>query len=283
MFDTRLLEPLVLFSKLGTLSATADKLMITQPTVTRTMQRLEEELGLKLFERTANRLYLTESGRFVAEKAEELLAKQQLFLEVIKQYDNHQQRIPLSSTLPGPIHLLKDNKIDNLLIKENLITPETVKNELLDHQAMLVMTSEELFSSEIESLYLGDEQLYVHIDNKLLPNQTTSLTFSDLAHQRFITLKGLGIWDSIVQKAIPDALFMAQENQASFSEIINQSNFSYFSTNLVKGKNKHDNRKQLRISDDIARQPIYVAYRLSDKDFLQPTLKKLRTLWAELG
>lgn len=283
MFDTRLLEPLVLFSKLGTLSATADKLMITQPTVTRTMQRLEEELGLKLFERTANRLYLTESGHFVAEKAEELLAKQQLFLEVIKQHDSHQQRIPLSSTLPGPIHLLKDNKIDNLLIKEDLITPETVENELLDHQAMLVMTSEELFSSEIESLYLSDEQLYVHIDSKLLPNQTTSLTFSDLAHQRFITLKGLGIWESIVQKAIPDALFMTQENQASFSEIINQSNFSYFSTNLVKGKDKHDNRKQLRISDDIARQPIYVAYRLSDKDLLQPTLKKLRTLWAELG
>ena len=62
MIDDYLLEALVAFAKYGTLSATAEHLMVTQPTVTRGMQKLENELGVTLFKRTPNRISLTETG-----------------------------------------------------------------------------------------------------------------------------------------------------------------------------------------------------------------------------
>ena len=39
MIDPELLEKLVAFQKYGTLSATADHLMVTQPTITRSMKK----------------------------------------------------------------------------------------------------------------------------------------------------------------------------------------------------------------------------------------------------
>lgn len=51
MIDLELLRELTAFKKYGTLSATAKHLMITQPSVTRGMQKLEEEMGVELFKR----------------------------------------------------------------------------------------------------------------------------------------------------------------------------------------------------------------------------------------
>lgn len=54
MIDPRLLEELVAFAESGTLSGAAEKLHLTQPTVTRGMQKLESELGVALFNRSGN-------------------------------------------------------------------------------------------------------------------------------------------------------------------------------------------------------------------------------------
>ncbi len=57
MIDNYLLEELVTFAETKTLAKTAQKLMVTQPTVTRGMQKLEDELGVKLFDRQPNKFH----------------------------------------------------------------------------------------------------------------------------------------------------------------------------------------------------------------------------------
>lgn len=63
MTDNYLLEYLVTFTKAQTLAKTAAALNVTQPTVTRGMQRLEEEFGGKLLDRQPNRITLTPTGK----------------------------------------------------------------------------------------------------------------------------------------------------------------------------------------------------------------------------
>lgn len=53
MTDFEELRQLVAFQRFGTLSAAADELHITQPTMTRAMRRLEREVGVPLFDRSA--------------------------------------------------------------------------------------------------------------------------------------------------------------------------------------------------------------------------------------
>ena len=55
MIEFYLLKQLLTFQQCGTLSATAEKLHISQPALSRSMQKLEEELGVPLFERKKTR------------------------------------------------------------------------------------------------------------------------------------------------------------------------------------------------------------------------------------
>ena len=48
------LRQLVEIERLGTISAAAEKLHLTQPSLSRSMKRLETDLGQELFDRTRN-------------------------------------------------------------------------------------------------------------------------------------------------------------------------------------------------------------------------------------
>lgn len=56
------------------ISKAADSLYITQPTLSRQMMELEEELGKTLFIRGKRKISLTEEGLFLRKRAEEILA-----------------------------------------------------------------------------------------------------------------------------------------------------------------------------------------------------------------
>ena len=62
MIELCLLEQLAAFSRRGTLSGAAKELHISQPALSQSMKKLEEGLGIALFERTKNRLVLNENG-----------------------------------------------------------------------------------------------------------------------------------------------------------------------------------------------------------------------------
>ena len=57
-----------------TISGAAESIYLSQPTLSRQMQELEEELGKKLFIRGNRRITLTEEGIFLRNRAEEVLA-----------------------------------------------------------------------------------------------------------------------------------------------------------------------------------------------------------------
>lgn len=103
MTELEALRELVAFREHGTLSAAADELRITQPTMTRTMRKLERELGVPLFDRRAkNRLSLTHTGELAAQEAEQLLDAYDRFVETVRNDANLHNEIVVGSVAPGP-------------------------------------------------------------------------------------------------------------------------------------------------------------------------------------
>ncbi|MCR6544932.1 LysR family transcriptional regulator [Dehalobacterium formicoaceticum] len=63
------LEQIVKIDEFGSLSKAANALFISQPSLSVSLSRLEEELGLKIFERSSTGVVLLEQGEAVLELA----------------------------------------------------------------------------------------------------------------------------------------------------------------------------------------------------------------------
>ncbi|MGN6579323.1 MAG: LysR family transcriptional regulator [Bordetella sp.] len=74
-----LIETFVRIVEAGSLSAAADQLGSTQPTISRRLQTLERTLGVRLLQRSTHAMKLTEDGRRCYERAKELISTWHVF------------------------------------------------------------------------------------------------------------------------------------------------------------------------------------------------------------
>ena len=291
MINPELLEELVAFKKYGTLSATAEHLLITQPSVTRGMKKLEQELGVTLFNRSANKIELTATGNLAAQEAEKLLKSQEVFIEKVINFDKSQQSIKLGSVAPGPLLFIQSeydqNKFEQkLTFNHQLVTPEDVTSDLLTYKEQIVFSHQEIQTKEIESLYLGSEQLSVRIDKFNPLSQQKSVSFADLAGVSFLVAQDIGPWKNICETYIPKAKFLYQDDLNSLDELTRYSNFPVFRSNLTRldqNRNENDNRKEVQISDEHNSLPIYASYLKykENKARIKPFLQKLIKIWPK--
>ena len=72
--ELRVLKYFLTAAQLGNITKAAELLNVTQPTMSRQIKDLEYELGEKLFERTNYSIRLTPAGKFLRERAEDILA-----------------------------------------------------------------------------------------------------------------------------------------------------------------------------------------------------------------
>jgi DNA-binding transcriptional LysR family regulator len=72
-FDLPDLQAFTAVARLGSFRAAAQSLHLSQPALSRRIDKLEEALGLKLLERTTRRVSLSNTGREFARKAQQLL------------------------------------------------------------------------------------------------------------------------------------------------------------------------------------------------------------------
>ena len=83
--DIRTMQYFLAVIRESTISAAAESLHVAQPSLSRQMKDLEEELGVTLFERGNRRITLTEEGQVLRRRAEELVRLMQLTQEEIAQ------------------------------------------------------------------------------------------------------------------------------------------------------------------------------------------------------
>ena len=71
--DIRQLEAVAAVARLGSFTRAAEELFVAQPALSATVRRLEDELGLRLFDRTTRRVALTPAGEAFVRRAERVL------------------------------------------------------------------------------------------------------------------------------------------------------------------------------------------------------------------
>ena len=72
--EIRVLNYFLMVAREENITKAANLLHLTQPTLSRQLMQLEEELGVKLFHRSKHRIILTEDGMLLRRRAEEIVS-----------------------------------------------------------------------------------------------------------------------------------------------------------------------------------------------------------------
>ena len=288
MIDTYLWQELVVFAKTGTLAKTAETLHITQPSVTRGLQKLEETLGVSLFDHQPNKLTLTTIGELAVQEGEQILQRQQLAIKKIRNFADQEDVIKIASTAPGPLLLLNRLSVAQLNITQNLLDTDNVIKSLLNNRFTGIISNQEIQNKDIESVYLGKESLVVHLDKFMYHSNQASISFKELKGINFVVLTDIGPWQTIIQQKIPEAKFMYQAQRFAFNEITKYSNFPYFSTNLSSFDSEYttslsdtDDRVPIPVNDETATMEFYISYLKTNRPKMAPLAQKIAQAWPQ--
>lgn len=129
MLDLSELYQFITYAKCGTLSAAAEVLHISQPTLTRTMHHVEDSFGVPLFHRGKNRIELTDTGKFAIEQAETLLLEAEKAIQAVQTFEHNQHTITVHSCAPAPLWSLLpelSRKFPQNTISSKLVSVEKI-------------------------------------------------------------------------------------------------------------------------------------------------------------
>ena len=96
--ELRVLNYFLMIARESNITKAATLLHVTQPTLSRQLQQLEEELGVKLFERSNHSIILTEDGMLLQRRANEIVSlADKTRREFLKQDENISGEIAIGS------------------------------------------------------------------------------------------------------------------------------------------------------------------------------------------
>ena len=269
MIDIYKLEQLDAFAKFGTLSKAAESLNISQPALSRSMQRLEEDLGVTLFERSRNRLTLNENGVLAAEYAARIIAQGNEMVESVRALDRSGHTISFGADAPGPI-------LHYTAVFQRQFPDQTITSEQKERPALIAGLKAGEYLFIILSVPQKEKGLYCHkclteqLMLSVLPAYPAaaydSVSFSDMDGSPFLMFSQVGVWENIVKSAMPNARFLLRHDFSDFGTIVNTTSLPSFATNLTLPlRGEGGNRVFVPFSDEEATISFYLVCRAVDK------------------
>lgn len=235
MLDLNELEQLVAFAEVGTLSMAAEKLHISQPTITRTMQHLEEIFGVALFVRGKNKIMLNDTGIKAVEQARQLLSAADTALKSVRDFDKNLHTITVSSCAPAPLWYVLPalaSSYPDMTIASSIKSVSAILEDLSSGSCQLAILPINTQSDNYISIPFLKESLSICVPISHDLAEKAFVTFSDLNGFNFLLKSEIGFWDEMCRVQMPASKFLVQTNEFELEELIRESSLPCFTTNL---------------------------------------------------
>lgn len=269
MLDLNELEQLVVFADTETLSLAAEHLHISQPTITRTMQYLEEAFGVPLFIRGKNKITLNDTGVKAVEQSRHLLASAEDALKNVRAYDQSLHTITVNSSAPAPLWYVLpalSSAYPSMTIASSLKEPSSILEDLNSGACQLAILPHDIQSEPYLSIPFLKENLFicVPVSHDLAAN--SAVTFSEINGFNFLLGSQIGFWDEMCRRQMPSSKFLVQTDEFAFRELIKESSLPCFTTNLVPDFEKPlADRVKIPVTDPAANVTYYLVCSRADK------------------
>lgn len=258
MLDLYELSQFAAFAELGTLSRVAEQFHISTPSVTRSMQHLEDSFGVPLFTRTKNKIELNDTGKLAAEYARKLLDDAAHAVRQVRDFDARQHTIVIRSCAPAPLwtllHRLSTEQ-PGMMLSSAICRSEEVLDAWHSRACDIAILP---FPLEHAREFMH-EHLFVCVpqDHELAKHR--SLTFAEINGFNFLLRTELGFWDTLCREKMPASKFLVQTDNAVFDELVNASSLPCFTTDYFHRQNSgYPGRVNIPLTDAEARVTFYL-------------------------
>ena len=263
MIEIYLLEQLDAFARCGTLSAASEELHISQPALTRSMKKIEEELGVPLFDRQKNRLYLNENGKLAAERAVHVLEEDRNLVKTVQAFDRSRRTIALGCCAPLPAIMLTPHLqqlYNEMTISSDIRTDSVLLKGLRDGTYQLIVLHEKPTDEDLYCRQCGHESLSVSVPPAHPLAAYDSISFEDLDDVPMLQFSKVGFWYDLTLRKIPHPHLLLQEDRETFTEIADTTALPTFFSSAFDKIEHHGtgNRKIIPISDPEASTNYYL-------------------------
>jgi LysR family hydrogen peroxide-inducible transcriptional activator len=160
---------------------------VTQPTLSMQVQKLEEELGLKIFDRSKQPVIPTEAGRAIIEQARKILGEKQVIAEIVQEKKGiltGELRIGVIPTLaPYLLPLFVQNfsaKYPQIKLIVNELTTGMVVTRLREGRIDVGILVTPLQENGIREQVLFYEELLVYVSRKNAAYKKTYMLARDI-------------------------------------------------------------------------------------------------------
>lgn len=259
LFD---LEQLAAFADCGTLSAAAEHLHLSQPTLTKTMKRLEEEFQVSLFIRSKNKLELNENGKIAAEKAHKILADTKDMVQLVRSIDRERHTISIGACAPVPAFTLSQRL--SAIYKDMTVTSELKPTDALvrglhDGKYRLIVLP---YKPEENGYFLkeyGKESLYFILPKNHRFSKRKSISLEEMDGENMLLFSDIGFWHDLVAAHMPHSRFLVQTQRYDFNELTRSSILPYFATDItLHFSGTPEERVAIPVKDEDASVAYYV-------------------------
>ncbi len=224
----------------------AEKCFVTQPTLSMQLQKLEEELGVKIFDRTKQPVIPTEIGAGIIAQARVVLREAKKVTELINDQKNSMTgeiRIGIIPTLAPYLLPVLFKQVRHKYPQLNLVVKETITEEIIHELKQnrldcgLVVTP--LKDAAIKEDILFYEELFVYVSRR-----------NALYDKKYV----------LATEIDPDELWLLEEGHCFRSQILNlcelrktsDLHFSYTTGNIETLKRMVDKSHGITILPELA-------------------------------
>jgi DNA-binding transcriptional LysR family regulator len=172
----------------------ARQLYIAQPSLSQTIARLEEELGVPLFDRQGRQIRLNQFGKAFLRRVERIFGElEDARHEIADLAGMERGRIALAVVIPQILpDLLRAFLVEHPLVNFHLFhqhSSPTVQQQLEQGEIDLCITSPQIEQSDIGWITLMSEEIYLMVPPGHRLAGHRSIDLSEVEHEPFISLK----------------------------------------------------------------------------------------------
>ncbi len=267
----RHLRIFIMVANCGKMSVAAEKLFITQPSISQAIKEIEEYYGIKLFERLSKKLFITENGKALLKYANHIVAS---FDEMEMDIKNKGKKAHLNigSSITVGTCMLNDitnklmSKNNDINIRVNVNNTESIEEMLLNSKLDVaivegIVSNKDLITKPIRN----DELIIVAGKNHKFYNKK-KISILELEGEDFISREeGSGsrkIFDEILKMNNVEVNnnWVSTDTEVIKNAVINGKGLGVLSTMIVDKELETKTLNKIDIEEVTMFRQIYLVY-----------------------